>query len=203
MTVATRKRQAQGLKVFADNGKHKKKIQQGGEIVKSPTRPLDAMVSLPPILDVCCGGKMFWYNKENPLVLYVDNRYCAKGHNPYRPNHEVKPDAIMDFRKLDLPDNKFKMVVFDPPHFKSKSDKLNIAKLYGHLNPETWREDLRSGFAECMRVLEPNGFLIFKWNETSIKIKDIINIFPCEPLFGNKQGTKLKTHWIVFIKAAS
>ena len=36
--------------------------------------------------------------------------------------------------------------------------------------------------------------------ETSIKIKDIIELFPVEPLFGNKQGTKLKTHWIVFIK---
>ena len=152
------------------------------------------------ILDACCGGKMFWYNKKNPLVLYVDNRYEEKGYNHYRKNHEVKPDIVMDFRKLDLPNNKFKMVVFDPPHFKSKSDTLNMAKLYGILNPETWKDDLLAGFTECMRVLEPNGFLVFKWNETSIKIKEIIDLFPIEPLFGNRQGTKLNTHWIVFMK---
>ena len=152
------------------------------------------------ILDACCGGKMFWYNKNHPKVLYVDNRYCEEGHNHYRPRHTVKPDKIMDFRNLDLPNNKFKMVVFDPPHFKSNTDTLNMAKLYGILSPKTWKEDLQKGFSECMRVLEPNGFLIFKWNETSIKIKEIIELFPTEPLFGNKQGTKLNTHWIVFIK---
>ena len=52
----------------------------------------------------------------------------------------------MDFRKLDLPDNKFKMVVFDPPHLRSKSDVLNMAKLYGVLDPTTWKEDLTAGF---------------------------------------------------------
>jgi len=155
------------------------------------------------ILDACCGGKMFWYNKSHPKVLYVDNRYCEKGHNDYRKNHEVKPDKIMDFRKLDLPNNSFKLIVFDPPHFKSKNRDLNMCKLYGTLNPTTWKEDLKQGFNECMRVLEPNGFLIFKWNELSIKIKDILELFPVEPLFGNKQGTKLNTHWIVFIKEKS
>ena len=152
------------------------------------------------ILDACCGGKMFWYNKTHPKVLYVDKRIAEKGHNPYRTNHKVKPDLVMDFRKLDLPSNSFKMVVFDPPHFKSNKDTLNMAKLYGTLNPKTWKEDLKKGFSECYRVLEPNGFLIFKWNETSIKIKEIIELFPVEPLFGNKQGTKLNTHWIVFMK---
>ena len=152
------------------------------------------------ILDACCGGKMFWYNKHHEKVLYIDNRIEEKGYNHYRKNHCVLPDKQMDFRNLDLPSNSFKMVVFDPPHFKSNSDVLNMAKLYGKLSPETWKEDLRLGFKECYRVLEPNGFLVFKWNETSIKIKEIIELFPIEPLFGNKQGTKLNTHWIVFMK---
>lgn len=26
------------------------------------------------ILDVCCGGRMFWFDKNNPDVLFVDNR---------------------------------------------------------------------------------------------------------------------------------
>lgn len=26
------------------------------------------------ILDACCGSKMFWFNKEHPDALYMDNR---------------------------------------------------------------------------------------------------------------------------------
>jgi len=26
------------------------------------------------ILDACCGGKMFWFNKEHPNVMFADNR---------------------------------------------------------------------------------------------------------------------------------
>ena len=26
------------------------------------------------ILDVCCGSKMFWYDKNNKDVTFVDNR---------------------------------------------------------------------------------------------------------------------------------
>ncbi|TLD86279.1 class I SAM-dependent methyltransferase, partial [Helicobacter sp. MIT 03-1614] len=27
-----------------------------------------------PILDVCCGGKMFYADKQNPNVLFCDKR---------------------------------------------------------------------------------------------------------------------------------
>lgn len=26
------------------------------------------------ILDACCGGRMFWFNKKHPNALYVDQR---------------------------------------------------------------------------------------------------------------------------------
>lgn len=26
------------------------------------------------ILDACCGSRMFWFDKHNPLVLFVDKR---------------------------------------------------------------------------------------------------------------------------------
>jgi len=152
------------------------------------------------ILDACCGGKMFWFDKTNPYTLYIDNRNCEAGHNPYRPNHTVKPDIIMDFRKMDLPDNSFKLVVFDPPHLKLRSDEINSAKLYGCLNPDTWREDLTKGFNECWRVLAEDGVLIFKWHESSVKIGEVLKLFSQKPLFGNRQGTKLNTHWLVFMK---
>jgi len=27
-----------------------------------------------PILDACCGSRMFWFNQKDPRVLFVDNR---------------------------------------------------------------------------------------------------------------------------------
>lgn len=72
-----------------------------------------------------------------------------------------------------------------------------MLKKYGTLDKQTWPQDIRQGFNECMRVLKPNGTLIFKWNEEQIKIKDILNVIEYKPLFGNKRA---KTHWLVFMK---
>ncbi|KGN01183.1 methyltransferase, partial [Clostridium haemolyticum NCTC 8350] len=27
-----------------------------------------------PILDVCCGSRMFWFDKENKDAIFMDNR---------------------------------------------------------------------------------------------------------------------------------
>ena len=55
------------------------------------------------ILDACCGGKMFWFDKHHPNAIYVDIRdethILCDGRE-----FNVKPDRIMDFRKLDFPD---------------------------------------------------------------------------------------------------
>jgi len=55
-------------------------------------------------------------------------------------------------------------------------------------------------------VLKPEGVFILKWCETSIKIEDIIKLFPYPPIFGNKtMGSNPakndgKNHWLVFLK---
>lgn len=67
----------------------------------------------------------------------------------------------------------------------------------GRLCPETWKDDLRAGFSECFRVLEIRGILIFKWSENQIKIGEVVNLSPIEPLFGQRHG---ETHWLVFMK---
>ena len=153
------------------------------------------------ILDACCSGRMFWFNKEQENTLYIDNRRTKYGDNKYRPNHIVNPDELMDFRKMKFKDKSFKLVVFDPPHIKSKNiNAINSTMLYGCLNYDTWKDDLIKGFDECWRVLEDYGILVFKWNESSIKISKILKLFNKEPLFGNRQGTKLNTHWLVFMK---
>lgn len=48
-----------------------------------------------------------------------------------------------------------------------------------------------------MRVLEPNGLLVFKWNEDQIKLSEVLREFHQKPLLGDKRG---KTRWIIFMK---
>ncbi len=151
------------------------------------------------ILDACCGGRMFWFDKKNPNVLYMDCRKEDKGFLEERPNFCVKPDKLGDFRDIDYPDESFKMVVWDPPHTKKRASRSIISKKYGDLDP-SWREDLHKGFNECWRVLEDYGVLIFKWNENEIPLKEVLKQFHTTPLFGNKSPLKNKTHWLCFMK---
>ena len=68
------------------------------------------------------------------------------------------------------------------------------------LDKDTWKETLTKGFGECFRVLKPGGFLIFKWNEEDVPVREIIKCSPYSPLFGNKSGKNSKTHWLCFMK---
>lgn len=151
------------------------------------------------ILDACCGPKHFWFNKNHPYVIYMDIRKRKKGFFKYRKNVEINPDIVADFRHIPFPDKTFKLVVFDPPHLLGKS-KINIAKEYGFLNKKTWKKDIKQGFDECWRVLDDYGVLIFKWSETSIKRKEILEVIGKEPLFGHTIRSRVKTHWFCFMK---
>lgn len=151
------------------------------------------------ILDCCCGGRMFWFDKQNPNVVFMDNRQFEDDLCDGR-FFEVKPDVQGDFRNIPFPDNTFNLVVFDPPHLLKVGNTSWLAKKYGKLNPDTYKEDLQKGFCECFRVLKENGILVFKWNETDIKTSEIIKLAPYKPLFGHKSGKREKTHWIAFIK---
>lgn len=162
------------------------------------------------ILDVCCGGRMFWFDKKHPDALYVDNRTMERqviwrdkgGARKGRLiSFEVRPDVMMDFRKLDLPDRSFTLVVFDPPHLMKRNGKTGwMKKKYGSLDRETWQEDIRKGFSECFRVLKADGILIFKWSEAEIPLKEILKLTPERPLFGHPSGKAQKTHWVCFMK---
>ena len=97
------------------------------------------------ILDVCCGPRLFWFNKKHPNALYIDNRERNKGYNDYRKNREIKPDLIADFRSLPFPDGCFKLVIMDPPHLFSEGETFRMVKDYGYLNKKTWKEDIKKG----------------------------------------------------------
>lgn len=150
------------------------------------------------ILDACCGSRMFWFDKENPNVLYVDKR---KEHHTLCDGRslDVAPDVQADFRQLPFSDNTFYHVVFDPPHLVKLGATSWMAKKYGILS-ENWQEDIRRGFDECMRVLKPFGTLIFKWNEDQIKVNDIIDVIGVEPLYGHTTRRNSTTIWMCFMK---
>lgn len=161
-------------------------------------------VCLPPVLDACCGSRMFWFDRADKRAIFVDKReetYLLPDVSSKGGARQlmVKPDLIADFTDLPFANNKFFLVVFDPPHFARNGNNGWMAKKYGTLDGN-WREMLRKGFLECFRVLKKNGTLIFKWNEDEVAVSTILKLTPERPLFGNRYGRHSKSHWIVFIK---
>lgn len=154
-----------------------------------------------PILDVCCGGRMFYFDKQDPRVLFCDNRYFETTLCDGR-KFEVKPDIVCDFTQLPFEDNTYQVVVFDPPHILKIGDSSWTAKKYGKL-PNDWQDMLQKGFKECFRVLKANGVLIFKWSDIDIKVNEILKLTEQKPVFGHKSGRLNKTHWICFVKGES
>lgn len=150
------------------------------------------------ILDACCGSRMFWFDKTNPNVLFADIRTEHHILCDGRPL-DIKPDVVMDFRDMKFQDNTFQMVVFDPPHLNKLGHDTWMAQKYGVLLP-TWELDIKAGFDECMRVLKPQGTLIFKWNEAQITLNKVLEVIKIEPLFGHVTGKHGRTIWMAFIK---
>ena len=150
------------------------------------------------ILDVCCGSRMFWFDRENPNVDYNDIRNESHILCDGRELH-ITPDYQYDFRDLKFSSEKYSLVIFDPPHFNRLGKNSWMAKKYGVLE-ETWRDDIKKGFNECMRVLKTDGVLIFKWSELQISTTEIIEVIGQKPLIGHISGKRSNTHWMVFMK---
>nr|DAR41445.1 MAG TPA: Methyltransferase domain [Caudoviricetes sp.] len=152
---------------------------------------------LPPALDVACGARSFYFDKDDERVLKCDAH----------PRHltlcdgrtlDVSPDIVADFRELPYPDKSFSLVIFDPPHLDVGAG-WQVDK-YGKLSHDSWREDLDKGFRECLRVLKPYGVLVFKWYEYHIPLKDVLKLCPAKPIIGNRRPKASKTHWVLFMR---
>lgn len=159
-----------------------------------------------PVLDACCGSRMFWFDRKDERSVFLDKRkerhtLTDKSSKGGTRELIVDPDIQADFTALPFADNSFSLVVFDPPHLQTAGKKSWLAKKYGKLEGD-WRDELRRGFAECFRVLKPDGTLIFKWNECQIPVHEILALTPERPLFGNRKPGLSKTHWIAFLKTA-
>lgn len=152
----------------------------------------------PPVLDPCCGSKMFYFDHDDPRVLFCDNRSDYEETLCDGRSLVIDPDVVADVTNLPFEDSSFHLVVFDPPHLTAGASGWQ-AKKYGCL-PHDWQSWMKKAFAECWRVLAPNGTLIFKWYEYRVKLSQVLECAPCAPLFGNRRPTNSKTHWLVFFK---
>ena len=147
---------------------------------------------------------MFWFNRQDPRAMFMDKRRAkyelrdrsTKGGKRFL---EINPDIIGDFTAIPYGADEFALVVFDPPHLLGAGKKGWQALKYGVLETD-WKEMLRLGFSECFRVLRPEGTLVFKWCEESIRVSQILALTPHRPLFGQRCGKTAKTHWIIFQK---
>jgi SAM-dependent methyltransferase len=158
------------------------------------------------VLDVCCGCKMFYFDKDNPDVLFLDKRrvvhkYDRDTKSPHGRYFSVNPDLLADFRELPIEDNRFSVVIFDPPHFINAGEASYMALKYGRLDRD-FRAQIKSGFRECFRVLRPGGILIFKWSEAQISVTEILRLAPEMPLIGQRTGKKARTIWLIYKKGA-
>lgn len=158
------------------------------------------------ILDPCCGSRMMWFNRKNPNVVFGDIRHekitvtdRSRGNKAGTRSLLIEPDTVIDFRSIPYPDESFKLVSFDPPHLIHAGPKSWLAAKYGKLS-DNWRKDIRKGFSECFRVLSIDGVLVFKWNETQIPLREVMELTDQQPLFGHTSGRKGMTHWLVFMK---
>lgn len=161
------------------------------------------------ILDVTCGSRTIWFQKNEPHTIYCDKRrekwdgafglqLNKRGEKKQR-HLIIDPDVQCDFTELPFSDNAFKLVVFDPPHIKDLGENSWMKKSYGTLD-DSWPLLIHDGFWECMRVLEPDGVLVFKWSDISVPTRSVIDAIGVEPLFGHRSGRKMNTHWMCFMK---
>lgn len=156
------------------------------------------------ILDMTCGSRTIWFNKNHPNAVYCDKRresmemYFGKARTSLH-QLNVDPDILCDFTALPFPDESFSLVVFDPPHLTRAKETAWLVKKYGKLD-EDWPQMIHDGFAEGMRVLKQDGVLIFKWSEYDIPAEDVWKAIGQKPLFGHHSGKKSTTFWGCFMK---
>lgn len=154
------------------------------------------------ILDVTCGARTIWFEKNHPAAIYCDKgkeQYNNLWKNAGNCTLSITPDVICDFTSLPFQDNSFALVVFDPPHLISAKDTSWLVKKYGKLD-ESWPKILHDGFTECMRVLKPDGVLVFKWSEYDIPAEKVWKAIGQKPLFGHHSGKRSGTFWGCFMK---
>jgi hypothetical protein len=146
------------------------------------------------ILDLTAGNRAIWFDKKNPLALFLDKR------------PEVFPDIACDIK--NLPFEKigcdFDLVVFDPPHMNCGRNS-NMSKVYGYHTTQEILETVEKGSDQAHKACKDSAFMAFKWNSHDISLKRILKLMgQWEPLFGHitkdGPGSGSKTYWVLLKK---
>lgn len=163
------------------------------------------MITDKKILDVTCGARSIWFNKRHPDALYLDRRRVEfeQGFDGQVQKIVVDPDVVADFTDLPFDDETFSLVVFDPPHRFGLKNSWIRKKYETYDDAGEMMYNIVRGFRECMRVLKPDGVLVFKWAEIQISTAELIKAVGYTPLFGHRSGKKMGTHWLCFMKGAT
>lgn len=143
------------------------------------------------ILDLSAGNRAVWFDKNNPLAVFVDVR------------PEVEPHIVADTRDLgDKVGYGFGLVVFDPPHVNFGAN-AELSKTYGHHTTDEIRDIIRGSAKEAHRVTAENALMAFKWNDHDQKLEKVLALMAdyWQPLFGHKVSQRTKhsstTFWVM------
>jgi hypothetical protein len=144
------------------------------------------------IVDCTAAGRMMWTDKQHRGTIYVDRRIEPPGTIECRPNWCVQPDVVASFTRLPFADSTFHLALYDPPHIvRTTPSKSFLRVKYGTLGSD-WKQVLRAGFDEAMRVVKPGGLVIVKWSGTKPSAAEVLTLFlPHKPLWRCKQSTSL------------
>lgn len=148
------------------------------------------------ILDLSAGNRAIWFDKNNPLVMFLDKR------------PEVHPTIVCD--TTDIPKEVghcYDLVVFDPPHENVGANGY-MAKRYGHSTRPQIVETIKGSGREAHRVTKPNALMAFKWNDHAFTLDDVLPLLSpyWYPLFGhhmrNRGGPEAKTQsfWVLLLR---
>lgn len=145
------------------------------------------------ILDLSSGNRAMWFDKENPLVTFLDKR------------PEVNPTFICDTTNIPEEVGKdYDMVVFDPPH-ENTGARSNMATRYGYSTRTQIVETIKGTGKEAHRVSRNNALMAFKWNDKAWDLDTVLSWLEpyWVPLFGshlrNQGGPAAKTQsfWVL------
>lgn len=140
------------------------------------------------ILDLTAGNRAIWFDKNNPLCVFLDKR------------PEVDPDYVCNTTEIpaEVGEN-FDLVVYDPPHMNCGPNS-DMSKTYGYHTTFEILEDICKTGKEAHRVTKPNALMALKWNTHDIRLNRVFKLLGnWQPLFGHlvKNGPHSQTYWVM------
>jgi len=145
------------------------------------------------VYDATAGNRTMYVKKDHPLVFYGD----------VEPDLSFPPDGFVDCRDTGFPDKSKYLIIFDPPHeygqkknqgiFNTPSKELHDRKWPQHRCPKglpryygldkfQTKKELKQFLYEAQRefhrILADGGALLFKWSERSMRLDEVLQLFP-------------------------